>query len=109
MESIQFEFRSADLQPRCAAKIAKLADWLKADSQVALMLDSHEYDAEANDFVPGLGLRRATAVRGALIAAGIAPERLAIGSLGGGPQLCGEATDACRALNRRVEVFAARQ
>jgi outer membrane protein OmpA-like peptidoglycan-associated protein len=109
MENIQFEFRSAELQPRCMAKIAKLADWMKADTHVTLLLDSHQYDAEANDFVPGLGARRAEEVRGALIAAGIAPQRLTIGSLGGPRQLCGEPTDACRALNRRVEVLAARQ
>ena len=90
------------------AKVAKLADWLKAEPDVTLLLDSHEYDAEANDFVPGLGLRRATAVRGALIAAGIAPQRLTIGTLGSQRLLCGDATDSCRALNRRVEVFAAR-
>jgi outer membrane protein OmpA-like peptidoglycan-associated protein len=109
MENVQFEFRRAEIQPRCGSKIAKLAAWINEEQELKVALDSHEDDAEANDFVPGLGKRRAEAVRGALIAAGVAPERVSIGSVGGRDRLCWDATEGCRALNRRVEVLVARR
>jgi peptidoglycan-associated lipoprotein len=107
MENIQFEFRRAEIQSRCGTKIAKLAAWINEDPRITVALDSHEDDAEANDFVPGLGTRRAVAVRAALIEAGVSPERVSIGAFGNRGRLCWESSDACRAMNRRVEVLAA--
>lgn len=109
MENVQFEFRRAEIQPRCGDKIARLAAWMNEDVRVAVALDSHEDDLEANDFVPGLGLRRAEAVRAALIAKGVSEERISISSVGARKRLCGEFTETCLALNRRVEVLAARR
>jgi len=108
IENVQFEFKRAEIQPRCADKIAKLAAWMNEDKHVKLGLDGHVDDAQINDFVPGLGVRRAQAVRDALIAAGVAPARIALGVFGTRERLCGEATEACLALNRRVEVLVAK-
>ena len=108
MENVQFEYQRAEIQPRCREKIARLAAWLNGDQQVTIALDSHVDDARANDFVPGLGYRRAEAVRGALIGAGVASERITIGVFGSRRPLCGELTEACLAMNRRVEILATR-
>lgn len=107
MENIHFEFKRAEIQPRCAAKIAKLVAWLQEDRHLVIALDSHVDDLEANDFVPGLGMQRALAVRDVLIAAGIAADRISIGAFGAHKPVCGETSDQCLALNRRVEVLAA--
>jgi outer membrane protein OmpA-like peptidoglycan-associated protein len=49
------------------------------------------------------------AVRGALIAAGIAPSRISAGTFGARGPVCRETTETCRELNRRVEILALRQ
>ena len=51
-----------------------------------------------------LGAARAEAVRAALIARGVPPERMQVRSLGAAEPPCREATDPCRAHNRRVQL-----
>ena len=46
------------------------------------------------------------AVRRALISSGIAAERISVGGFGARQPVCRDATDACLALNRRVEILA---
>jgi outer membrane protein OmpA-like peptidoglycan-associated protein len=105
---VQFEFKQAAIQSKCVDKIAKLVSWMNANPQVAVGLDGHVYDAQANDNDPTLSVRRVSAVRQALITAGIAPSRISSGDFGNRVPLCRSATENCRSLNRRVEIFAAR-
>jgi outer membrane protein OmpA-like peptidoglycan-associated protein len=106
MEMVQFESQRAEIQAKCALKIAKLADWMKANPTVALGLDGHSDDLRANDNDATLGGRRVEAVRGALVAAGIAPSRISDGFYGRREPVCRDETTTCRDLNRRVEVLA---
>jgi len=108
LENVQFEYRRADIQQKCEEKIAKLAVWMNDNRGVSIGLDGHVDDANANDNDPTLSARRVQAVRGALIAAGVAPNRIWVGTFGARAPVCREATDACRELNRRVEVLAAK-
>jgi hypothetical protein len=106
LDNVQFEFKRADITSKCAEKIAKLVVWMKENRQVAIGLDGHVDDATANDNDPTLSTRRVQAVRGALITAGVASNRIWIGTFGARAPVCRDATDACLALNRRVEVLA---
>ena len=81
MENIQFEYMRAEIQPKCADKIAKLAAWMKENPKAS--------------------------VRAALVAAGVAPSRISDGAFGARQPVCAEATANCLALNRRVEVLSA--
>jgi outer membrane protein OmpA-like peptidoglycan-associated protein len=109
LENVNFEFKRADITPKCAEKIAKLAIWMNENRQVAIGLDGHVDDATANDNDPTLSARRVQAVRGALIARGVASNRISIGTFGARAPVCREATDACLELNRRVEVLAVKR
>ena len=109
VENVQFEFKQAAIQSQCVDKIAKLVTWMKANPQVAVGLDGHVDDARANDNDPTLSVRRVSAVRQALITAGIAPSRISSGDFGTRAPLCVSATENCRSLNRRVEILAARR
>jgi len=109
MDNVNFEFRSAGIQPKCAEKIAKLATWMNDNQPVAIALDGHGGDSWANDNNPTLSARRVQAVREALIAAGVAPGRISVGTFGARGPVCRETTETCRELNRRVEILAARQ
>lgn len=108
VENVQFEFQQAAIQSKCADKIAKLVTWMNANPGVAIGLDGHVDDTQANDNDPTLSFRRVTAVRQALITAGIAPSRISSGDFGARAPLCRDSSENCRSLNRRVEVLAAR-
>ena len=108
LESVQFEAGRADIQSRCADKIATLAAWMATDRNIVIGLDGHVTDAAANDNDPTLGERRMQAVRSALIAAGVAPSRIVIGEFGGPPSSCRGPLQDCLAVRRRVDVHATR-
>ncbi len=105
MENIQFEYMRADIQSKCAEKIARLAAWMNENPGVSIALDGHLDDTKANDYDASLSARRVQAVRAALVAAGVAPHRISDGAFGARRPVCVDATDACLALNRRVEVL----
>ena len=109
MDNVNFEFKSAGIQAKCAEKIAKLATWMNDNQPVVIALDGHVNDSWANDSNPTLSARRVQAVRGALIAAGVAPSRISVGTFGARGPVCRDTTETCRELNRRVEILAARQ
>jgi outer membrane protein OmpA-like peptidoglycan-associated protein len=108
MESVQFEAGSAEIQARCADKIAKLSAWMNHDRNVVIGLDGHRDDATAHDNDPALSEKRVQAVRSALIAAGVAPQRIVVGQFGVQESICRGALENCLALSRRVDVHAAR-
>jgi peptidoglycan-associated lipoprotein len=107
VENVQFEFKQAAIQSKCADKIAKLVTWMNANPQVAIGLDGHVDDAQANDNDPTLSARRVSAVRQTLITAGIAPSRISSGDFGTRAPLCRDFSENCLSLNRRVEILAA--
>jgi outer membrane protein OmpA-like peptidoglycan-associated protein len=106
VENVQFEFKQAAIQSKCVDKIAQLVSWMNANPQVAVGLDGHVYDAKANDYDPTLSVRRVSAVRQALITAGIAPSRISSGDFGTRAPLCRSVSENCLSLNRRVEILA---
>jgi outer membrane protein OmpA-like peptidoglycan-associated protein len=108
LENVQFEVKQAAIQSKCEDKIAKLVTWMNANPQVAIGLDGHVDDAQANDNDSTLSARRVSAVRQALITAGIAPGRISSGAFGNREPLCRDFSENCRSLNRRVEILAAR-
>lgn len=108
LENVQFEVSDAQLRPTCEQKIARLVAWINAQPRMVIGLDGHQDDLQAHDNDPTLSPRRVETVRDALIAAGIPFDRITIGTFGARVPLCGEATDTCRALNRRVEILATR-
>ena len=81
---------------------------MKENPQVTVGLDGHVDDTQANDNDPTLSVRRVSAVRQALITAGIAPSRISSGGFGSRTPVCQSFTENCRSLNRRVEILAAR-
>ena len=109
MDNVNFEFRSAGIQPKCAEKIANLATWMKDHQPAVIALDGHGSEGWANDSSSTLSDRRVQAVREALIAAGVAPGRISVGTFGARGPVCRETTETCRELNRRVEILASRQ
>lgn len=107
MENVQFQWQRADIKPKCELKIAKLAAWMKENPTASLALDGHNDNGRAWDnYDATLGARRVQAVRGALMAAGIAPGRISDGFYGRREPVCRGESTVCLELNRRVEILA---
>jgi outer membrane protein OmpA-like peptidoglycan-associated protein len=87
----------------CAEKIERLVAWLTANPIVHVGLDAHATEADAEE--RGLARPRALAVRDVLVSNGVDARRIHIGDFGERQPVCTVVTDACRDLNRRVEVL----
>lgn len=73
---VRFAFDDATVDPR-SASLDRLADWLRAHPEVRLLrIEGHADAIGTPAYNYELSLRRAQAVRDALVARGIAPERL---------------------------------
>jgi outer membrane protein OmpA-like peptidoglycan-associated protein len=107
---VHFDLLAAEVKSDCERKIEKLARFAEDHPEVELALDGHAGLLLPEErTAPSLSERRVQAVRTALIRAGVDPARIRTGAFGEQRRVCGEATDTCRALNRRVEVLAVRR
>lgn len=104
VQQVHFEPETTALLDRCADKMAHLIAWLHDHPETTLSLRGHVDQRESERQETALREQRAAVVRDALIRAGIAPERIELGSAGESTFLCAERSDACLAMNRRVEV-----
>lgn len=104
---IAFQRNRADIQPKCASKIARIATWMNRNPLGIVALDPHgdQSSAFTGEADPKLHERRVRSVRDALVAAGVAPERIQTGPVGERQPLCRLATATCQEANRRVEVL----
>ncbi|MGR3484972.1 MAG: OmpA family protein [Paracoccaceae bacterium] len=73
---VRFAFDSAALDARARAQLVEVAVWMAANPDAALRVTGHADLAGPDAYNRRLGLRRARAVEGALIAAGVDPRRV---------------------------------
>ena len=106
-EDIAFKLNAVAIQPKCAPKIERLARFLNEHVSVMVGLDPHadQPSVFTGETDPALAERRLDAVRDALVAAGVAPERIAIVPVGARQPPCARASAECREVNRRIEVL----
>ena len=100
-----FETGSYDLSPEAKRTLRRQADWLLEHPTETARLEGV---TDTSETPPGsreaflLGERRAGAVRDYLVAAGVAPERIVVQSLGGLRAADPRSSEAANALNRSV-------
>lgn len=101
---IVFDFASAELLPRNAKLLELLARLLTETPSIKKIQIEGHTDATGDEaFNLQLSLDRAKTVEKALVARGVAAERLSTKGLGRTQPLSGNDTDEGRARNRRVE------
>ncbi len=104
-EELPFEFDSADIDARGNVSLDWLAAFLKSHSDLAVSIEGHTDDVGDDAFNLDLSRRRARAVVAALIARGIAADRLEHTGYGERlPKIPGR-DKAARTANRRVEII----
>lgn len=101
---VYFEFDKSRISPNANLAITYNADFLKTNTaRIVIEGNAHEWGGSEYNFA--LGLRRATAVKEALVAAGVAANRLQVASNGNANPVC-EVDDSprCQIVNRRVDL-----
>jgi peptidoglycan-associated lipoprotein len=97
-----FDYNKAEIRPDTQRAINHAATYLQMNPQIRVLLGGYADSRGTDAFNLVLGEKRARAVRQALIAAGVAPERLEIVTYGKFVQVCTASTERCRQANRRV-------
>ena len=104
---IFFEFDKADLKAESNPTLMEIAQLLKSDPKLAILIVGHTDNQGAYDYNLDLSRRRAEAVAAELVKNfRIAQARLRTAGVGFLSPVGSNANDAGRALNRRVELVA---
>jgi peptidoglycan-associated lipoprotein len=101
-DKIYFNFDKSDLSAD-AKKIAEIqAEWFKKHSGIAIVIEGHADARGTEDYNKALGLRRANAVKDALVGFGVAADRITVVSYGKERLASPGTTEKDHALNRRA-------
>lgn len=102
---LRFGYGGAALLPEDQARLGEVAEYLRAAPQARIFIVGHTDSHGSAGFNIGLSQRRAQAVQRQLTALhGIDPGRMVVEGRGKNEPLADNATDAGRALNRRVTI-----
>lgn len=100
-DRVFFDFDKSAIKPEGRITLERQAAWLKKYPNVTVTIEGHCDDRGTREYNLALGERRATAVRNALVALGIAPNRIKTISYGKErPAVLGD-NEAAWAQNRR--------
>ncbi len=103
VSGLSFDTGGAALSPSSAAALDALADTLRA-ADLAIVIVGHSDNEGTLEANRGLSERRAVAVLEALVARGVPAARMSAEGVGFLAPLTTNATEAGRAINRRVEL-----
>lgn len=103
--NIRFAFNSAELTEDSAEGIGMLADFLAKHPEVRVELAGHTDNVGSDAYNLNLSRERAEVVRQALMAQGIAEDRLTANGYGSTRPMVPNDTDEQRAINRRTEMI----
>lgn len=101
---VLFDTGSATLRPGAQTSIVRLAEALRSNPDRRVLIEGHTDSVGSEASNQLLSERRAEAVRAALIANNVAPERIQVLALGESVPVASNETAAGRQQNRRVEV-----
>jgi outer membrane protein OmpA-like peptidoglycan-associated protein len=100
-----FDSGRATLKPGGSRALENVARIMRGEPERNIAIDGFTDDRGGEAANRRLSERRAQAVRGALVAAGVAPDRIVARGLGEAYPVASNASPAGRQLNRRVEIL----
>jgi len=104
IRGVNFEFDSAKLTPAAKGVLDEAASGIKAASGHTFNVVGHTDSVGSDAFNMGLGQRRASSVKEALVSRGVPASQLQTSSMGERQPIATNATAEGRAENRRVEI-----
>ena len=105
LDDIAFAPGQAGLRPEAKASLGQLVAFVNRDPAKPIRIEGHTDSRGKPEANHVLSQRRADAVRAALIAAGVAANRITSVGLGEDEPVAGNDTEEGRARNRRVDVI----
>jgi outer membrane protein OmpA-like peptidoglycan-associated protein len=109
LHDINFEFDSARLTATAKQSLAKVAEGLRGQPSMELLIEGHTDSVGADAYNLKLSKQRANAARDYLIGEGISPSRLSADGMGESKPVASNKTKDGRAENRRVEFSVTKQ
>lgn len=109
LHDINFEFDSARLTAAAKQSLSKVAEGLRGQPSMELLIEGHTDSVGADAYNLKLSKQRANAARDYLIEEGISPARLSANGLGESKPIASNKTKDGRAENRRVEFSVTKQ
>lgn len=106
---VNFDFNKRTLSSLGKGRTKQIAEMLKGDNNVTVVLQGHTDYKGSDAYNQKLGMDRAEAVKGELVALGVNPDRLSTVSFGESRPAVNEDSDWARAVNRRVETHVSEQ
>lgn len=104
MPDVLFGFNQATLKPEARIRLAKVAGILLAHPDLHLQTEGFTDSIGSDEYNLQLSRRRAAAVRDFLISQGVQPGSIETQGYGKADPIASNATEAGRALNRRVDL-----
>ena len=105
LPKIQFEFDKADITPESGPTLDLIAQVLRSDEHLKLMIYAHTDGIGSDEYNLDLSQRRAKAVSDSLASKGVLPPSMRHHGFGASKPVADNATDEGRAKNRRVEFY----
>lgn len=100
---VHFDYDSSVVKGNEQANVAAVADYMKSHSEVGLRIDGHCDERGTEDYNNSLGERRATALRDAVIALGVDPNKVITQTFGENKPVAQGQDEASYRQNRRGE------
>jgi outer membrane protein OmpA-like peptidoglycan-associated protein len=104
---VLFDTDKAELKPGAQSSIEQIAEFLSTNPDRRLLIEGHTDSRGTDEYNDSLSQRRADAVKNALLAEGIAADRIRAAGLGEAHPVATNDTVAGRQQNRRVDVVIA--
>ena len=101
VKDIFFGYDSYDIQPEAQTSISQAAQYLQSHPNIRIVIGGYCDDRGSAEYNIALGENRANAAKQALVAAGVAGDRIRVVSYGKERQFCTEETESCWQQNRR--------
>ena len=106
--NIYFAFDSDKISPTESQKLDKIAEFMKNDSSICLVIEGNTDERGSEEYNRGLGERRAISVKEALLSRGIDGSRFQVTSYGEERPADTGHDETAWAKNRRAELFGAK-
>jgi peptidoglycan-associated lipoprotein len=103
LKSLHFDFDKSVLRPDAVDALSNNVAWLKENADTFVLIEGNADERGTAEYNLALGDRRAKSAMDYLEANGITKDRLSTVSYGKERPTCTDATEECRAQNRRAD------
>jgi peptidoglycan-associated lipoprotein len=101
IKDVYFDYDKSDIRAEQRSSIDADVQFLSQHGNISLMIEGHCDERGSTEYNMALGDKRASAVKNALTAAGISPNRVQTISYGKEKPFCADSNEACWQQNRR--------